>query len=137
MLAPIKTRFFHAMKRYCNLRGWLWYLQAPQMPCSNNLDLLVFPAMSKCHSLLLAIYLNNVASSDKIFNACEDVWNKLESLTVAAGYPLAFLIAKKVIQGRGDNSFLKVFQFHFQVHNNFMATEKGVKRQQTTKTTKG
>lgn len=35
---------------YCNKKGWKWRPQAPQMPHSNNLDLSVFPCMSKRHT---------------------------------------------------------------------------------------
>jgi hypothetical protein len=46
---------FHAfVKDFCESKGWKWEPQAAQ-PHSNNLDLAVFPMMSKRHSALLKI----------------------------------------------------------------------------------
>ena len=52
---------------YCNEHGWKWEPQAPQMPYVNNLDLSVFPMMSKRHSNLLGEYSNGVAPNDEIW----------------------------------------------------------------------
>ena len=50
-----------------------WEPQAPQMPHRNNLDLAVFPGMSKRHSTLLSNTLNRVANSDEVRNAPQQV----------------------------------------------------------------
>ena len=47
--------------------------QAPQMQHLNNLDLDVFPGMSKQHSTLLNNNLNRVANSDEIWNTAQQV----------------------------------------------------------------
>ncbi len=65
--------FFQAMVEYCNAQGWHWIPQAPQMPHANNLDLAVFPSMSKRHSALLQQYSNTVAPVEEIHRAAADV----------------------------------------------------------------
>ena len=42
----------------CNEQGWHWEPQAAQMPHMNNLDLAVFPKMSKNHGDLLRLHSN-------------------------------------------------------------------------------
>jgi len=57
---------------YCIEKGWKWEPQAPQMPHANNLDLAVFPAMSKKHSATLAKHDgNNMAPNDEIWDTAE------------------------------------------------------------------
>ena len=99
--------FFRRMTAYCDREEWLWRPQAPQMPYSNCLDLSVFPAMSKRHSRLLSEWSNSVAPVEDIERAAVKVWNGLESHLVAQGFILAFRVARKVIEHRGDNLFLK------------------------------
>ena len=45
--------FFSFCKNCCSDNGWHWQPQAPQMPYMNNLDLAVFPSMSRRHNVLL------------------------------------------------------------------------------------
>jgi hypothetical protein len=45
--------FDASCKAFCHTRGWHWDPQAPQMPYANNLDLVIFPCMSKRHTQLL------------------------------------------------------------------------------------
>jgi hypothetical protein len=110
-------------------RGWHWEPQAPQMPHANNLDLAVFPAMSKRHSQTLRDTASKgVAPPDEIWEAAEDVWSKLDSATIARGFVLAYRILGKVIEHKGSNEFLRTKEFHSNVRNDFQSTEKGVKR---------
>jgi hypothetical protein len=41
------TAYSSYMVSYCTQEGWYWEPQAAQMPYSSNLDLTVFPMMSK------------------------------------------------------------------------------------------
>ena len=67
------TTFQQYMTSYCNQQGWYSEPQAAQMPYINNLDLSVFPMMSKKHSALLKEHSNTVPSTDKIYQTAEDV----------------------------------------------------------------
>ena len=56
-----------SVKAFCDSNGWKWEPQAPQMPPHiNNLDLAVFPMMSKRHSSLLKMYSNLQAPREEI-----------------------------------------------------------------------
>ena len=97
------------------------------MPHANNLDLAVFPAMSKRHSALLQQYSNTVAPVEEIHSAAVDVWSALESSTIARGFVLAHRIAKKVIKAKGGNEFLQKYDFHSSVRADFYNTPTGIK----------
>ena len=97
---------------YCVHNEWNWEPQAPQMPYVNNLDLMVFPAMSKRHSALLSNHSNTVAKMDVIYRTALDVWNSLDGATIASGFILAYRICRKVIKENGNNSFLSGGDYH-------------------------
>ena len=111
---------------WCESKGWYWEPQAPQMPYSNNLDLAVFPSMSKRHTQILSAYSRSIAKSDNIYQAVKQVWDKLPSSVIAQGYVLAYRICKKAITTKGDNSFLSGGDFHLDVRKDFMDTDRGV-----------
>ena len=96
-----------------------WEPQAPQMPYVNNLDLMVFPAMSKQHSALLSNHSNTVAKRDIIYQTALDVWNSLDHSLIASGYVLAYQISKKIIASQGSNDFLTGGVYHSEVCNNY------------------
>jgi hypothetical protein len=127
----------HCNKEYLNFckkeftdRGWHWEPHAPQMPHANNLDLAVFPAMSKRHSQTLRDTASKgVAPPDKIWKATNDVWRNLHSAaTIARGFVFAHQILDKVIQHNGSNAFLRSKEFHSSVRKDFQSTEKGIMR---------
>ena len=111
----------------CEGEGWHWEPQAPQMPYVNNLDLSVFPMMSKRHSQLLQQYSNGVASADDIWNAASTVWNDMEASTIARGFVLAKRVAEQVVRENGSNEFLRGNKFHQSVRQDFAGTAKGIK----------
>ncbi len=120
---------FHTyVREHCNENGWLWEPQASQMPHMNNLDLAVFPAMSKRHSLLLQQHSNRMAPNDEIWSAAASVWRDLESSAIARGFILAYRIAEKVIKFKGKNTFLQTKDFHSGVRADFADTADGVKK---------
>ena len=119
--------FVEGMREYCGRNGWHWEPQAPQMPYSNNLALSVFPCMSKRHTRLLSEYSNVVASTDVIYDAAEEVWRTLPSSTIAAGFPLAYRIAGRVVEEEGCNDFLRGSKFHYGVRQDFVDTDKGIR----------
>ncbi|KAI2503723.1 hypothetical protein MHU86_10704 [Fragilaria crotonensis] len=95
-------------KQHCESMGWLWRPQAPQMPHMNNLDLAVFPAMSRRHAeLLRSLNGNRMANPEKVWAAAKEVWDDLPSATIARGFILAFRIAEKVVKNKGSNNFLQ------------------------------
>jgi hypothetical protein len=96
------------------------------MPHMNNLDLAVFPAMSKRHSDLLRIYSSSVADAEEIWKAALNVWTSMESATIARGYLLAYRIAEKVIRANGSNAFLREKDLHCGVRNDFANTAEGI-----------
>jgi hypothetical protein len=121
--------FDASCKAYCHTRGWHWIPQAPQMPYANNLDLVVFPCMSKRHTQLLRQHGNSVIPNDQIWKAAQEVWNDLESYVIARrGFILAYIIAAKVIEGEGGNDFLNNADFHCEVWKDFANTATGIKR---------
>jgi hypothetical protein len=67
------------------------------MPYANNLDLVVFPCLSKRHTQLLRQQGNSVIPNDQIWKAAQEVWNDLEPYVIARGFVLACIIATKVI----------------------------------------
>jgi Transposase len=118
---------FHTfVKDFCESNGWKWEPQAAQMPHSNNLDLAVFPMMSKRHSALLKMYSNLQAPHDEIWHTAEEVWANLGSAEIARGYILAYRIAAKVIEAGGENTFLQKQEFHSGVRTDFYDTPQGV-----------
>jgi hypothetical protein len=116
---------FHAfVKDFCESKGW--EPQAAQMPHSNNLDLAVFPMMSKRHSALLKMYSNLQTLHEEIRRTAEEVWTSLGSAEIARGYILAYRIAAKVIESGGENTFLRKQEFHSGVRADFYDTPQGV-----------
>ena len=118
--------FHTSVKAFCDSNGWKWEPQAPQMPHINNLDLAVFPMMSKRHSSLLKMYSNLQAPHEEIWKTAREVWCNLGSAEIARGYILAYRIAAKVIKSGGENTFLRQQDFHSGVRSDFYDTPKGV-----------
>jgi len=109
-------------------KGWHWEPQAPQMPHMNNLDLAVFPTMSKQHSALLRQNSNKMALAEEIWEKCESVWKQLASSTIARGFVLAYRLAPKVIKHKGTNEFLCNTDFHCNVQDDYYNTPKGIRK---------
>lgn len=121
--------FCEYVEQYCNDNGWKWEPQAPQMPHANNLDLAVFPSMSKHHSNLLAGYgKGSEPSPDVIWDTAEAVWNSMPSATIAKGYMHAYRILGKVVEHSGCNDFLRTKDFHTGVREDYYSTDKGIKQ---------
>ena len=129
---PHQDRAFVAFcKQYCEAKQWTWQPQAPQMPHMNNLDLAVFPSMSRRHAeLLRSRNGNRMADPEKVWAAAKEVWDDLPSATIARGFNLAFRIAKKVVSNKGSNGFLqgKDGSLHSDVRRDFYETAKGIKK---------
>jgi hypothetical protein len=121
----IDNTFHKFVTNHCREKGWRWEPQAPQMPHMNNLDLAVFPAMSKRHSVLLRNYSNTMAPREDIWKTAQAVWSDLESYAIARGYLLAYRIASKVIAYKGDNTFLQQQDFHSGIRSDFSNTDWG------------
>jgi hypothetical protein len=110
----------------CRERGWKWEPQAPQMPHMNNLDLAVFPAMSRRHSAVLKEHSNTVASCDDIWKAAKHVWDTLDSPSIARGFVLAYRLARRVVEFKGSNKFLCDKKFHCEVRKDYRDTPDGI-----------
>ena len=76
---------------------------------------------------LLSEYSNAVASTDVIYDAAEEVWQTLPSSTIAAGFPLAYRIARRVVEEEGCNDFLRGSKFHYGVRQDFVDTNTGIR----------
>lgn len=111
---------------YCERENWKWEPQAPQMPHANNLDLSVFPQMSKRHSKILSSYGKKCAPAEEIWQAANQVWKDLPSADIARGFILAYRIAEKVIKYKGKNTFLQQSDFHSNVRDDFADGPNGV-----------
>ena len=99
------------------------------MPHANNLDLAVFPSMSKRHSQLLSNYGGaSMASADEIWKAASSVWKSLPSCVIAKGFMHYNRILAKVIEHKGYNTFLQTAEFHTGVRTDYEKTPTGVKK---------
>jgi hypothetical protein len=126
---PHIDKTYHTYVRdYCKSEGWHWEPQAPQMPHMNNLDLAVFPKMSKDHGALLKNYSNKMAPPEEIWKTAEACWSNLDSASIARGFILAYRIADKVIVNKGTNTFLQTQDFHSGVGEDFTDTRDGVRK---------
>lgn len=124
---PHQDRELNAfVKVYCDEAGWKWEPQAPQMPHANNLDLAVFPCMSKRHSHLLALCGKKEPKCNEIWDCCVRVWKGLESATIARGFLHGWFILKKVVKHNGNNEFLLTKDFHIGVRENYANGPKGI-----------
>jgi hypothetical protein len=97
----------------------------------NNLDLAIFPMMSKHHSsALLKNYSCIQAPPQEIWATAEQVWMNMGSAEIAGGFIFAYRIAKKVIDCEcgGENTFLQKQEFHSRVREDFYDTPYGVVR---------
>ena len=92
----------------------------------NNLDLAIFPAMSKQHLTLLNQSIGRVATADEIRDTVKKVWNDCSSASIARGFILVNRIAKKVIEYNGSNTFLQKKDFHTGLRKDFQDTANGV-----------
>ena len=99
------------------------------MPHANNLDLCVFPAMSRRHTALLSSYTGNKeAPTDDIWKCVEEVWEDLPSAKIARGFMHGYRILEKVVEHRGNNEFLRTKDFHTGVREDYYDTDKGIKK---------
>jgi hypothetical protein len=96
------------------------------MPYMNDLDLAVFPSMSRRHNVLLRQSATNRVQPNKIWEAVGKVWRDLESCTNARGFALAYRVAAQVIKSKGSNTFLHEDSFHSGVRRDFFDTDKGI-----------
>ena len=62
----------------------------------NNLDLSVFPKMSKDQSILLLQHSNKMAPPEEIWKTVESVWRNMEYASIARGFILAYRIAQQL-----------------------------------------
>ena len=77
------------------------------MPHINVLDLAVFPCISRRHTALARKRGGlHVLSEDEVWEAAVEVWDNLPNCKIAHGYVLSYRIAQKVIDNKGDNTFL-------------------------------
>ena len=104
------------------------------MPHANNLDLAVFPSMSKRHSELVANCGSGVPSTEQIWGSAKSVWNELPSSTIARGFMQFYRILDLVIKHKGDNDFLQTNEFHTGVTKDYVNTTFGVKKRPNTDT---
>ncbi|KAL3910874.1 MAG: hypothetical protein SGARI_001917 [Bacillariaceae sp.] len=121
--------FMDYVETQCNELGWKWEPQAPQMPHANNLDLAVFPSMSKHHSALLSGYNKSCEpSTDEIWKCAESVWESMPSATIAKGFMHGHRILQKVVEQNGCNNFLRTKDFHTGVGQDYRPTTKGIEK---------
>ena len=96
------------------------------MPQMKNIDVNVFPAMSKRHSALLKSYSYRMAPADEIWRACEPAWCELDSALIARGFILMHRITAKVVSHKVTDTFLQMHDIHSGVCNSFSNNPDGV-----------
>jgi hypothetical protein len=127
---PHKEGNFHAwLQAEFTKRSWQLELQAPQGPYINVLDLKLFPAMSKRHSVLLVVqmYSDAEASKDKTWRGAKQAWENCSSAMVCRAFIHAFRIMRKIMEEEGNNSWLATGAPHCNVRNDFIDTSSGIK----------
>ena len=99
--------YFDFVTSYCRKKGWYWKPQALQMPHMNNLDLSVFPCMSRRHTQLAREQnRQRMLTEDQIWDTAKSLWDCLPSSKTASGFIQAHRIAQRVIEFHGSNTFL-------------------------------
>ena len=125
---PHKEGNFHAwLQAEFTRRKWQLELQAPQGPYTNVLDLQLFPAMSKRHSVLVQMYSDAEASKDKTWRCAKQVWENCSSAMVCRAFIHAFRIMRKIMEEEGNNSWLATGAPHCNVRSDFIDTPSGIK----------
>ena len=125
-----ETDFVAFLQVHCALKSYHWEPQAPQMPHMNNLDLSVFPAMSKRHTAMGRKRGGlRVLTGDEIWETAWRVWEELPSSKIASGFIQAYRIAAEVIKHRGSNAFLGTCGTpHVGIRRDFKETATGLTR---------
>jgi hypothetical protein len=98
-------------------------LKAPQGPCTNVLDLQVFPSLSKKQSELLQIYSNSEVDKDRFWKIATEIWNTMNSSMVARVFLLAYRIMAKVVKTNGDTEWLSHEAPHCHVRKDYVDTD--------------
>ena len=98
--------FVRYMRLECSNRGWCFEPQSPQSPHLNNLDLAVFPAMSRRHSTESRKRNQRVLKKEEIWDCAFQVWKELPSCKIARGFLQVRRLAEKVLASKGENRFL-------------------------------
>lgn len=112
-------------KAFCQLHGWHWRPQASQMPHANVLDLSIFPAMSKAHTRETRKKGRSVCTEEEIASAAKKVFNEYPSCNIARAFVQVRMIADRVIEHKGCNSFLAT-DLHFGIRKRYYDTTKGI-----------
>ena len=126
-----EVEFVRYMRSECSRRGWCFEPQSPQSPHMNNLDLVVFPAMSARHSHLSRKQRVRVCKKEEVWRNALEVWEELPSSLIARGFVQVSRLAKKVIQSKGSNDFLRSKGregLSCKINKDFYNTEDGIAR---------
>ena len=123
-----EAAYINYVTSHCNLKGYHWEPQAPQMPHLNVLDLSVFPAMSKRHTALSRERGGlHVLKQDVIWDDAKDVLNTLPICKIASADVSAFNIAGEDLKEKGGNTFLgKAGLPSFGIRKNYTETIDGL-----------
>ena len=123
--------FVRYMRLGCSKRGWCFEPQSPQSPHLNNLDLAVFPAMSRRLSTESRRRNQRVLKKDEIWACAFEVWKQLPSCKIARGFVQVRRLAEKVLASKGENGFLREKGkkgLHCGVSADFHDTTDGIRR---------
>jgi hypothetical protein len=82
--------------------------------------------MSKHHSNLLQMFNNTVAGYDRIWEVALNVWKNITNSMVARAFVLAYRIMHKIIEEKGNNSWLCHGTPHCFVRRDFIDTYDGI-----------
>ena len=123
--------FVRFMRSYCSEMGWCFEPQSPQSPHLNNLDLAVFPALSKRYSARARQNGLRLLRPQEIWETSLQAWAELPSCKIARALVLAYRLAKKVVEEGGDNNFLRgkgSKGLHSGISKDFYDTNTGIER---------
>ena len=120
--------FIKEMKRVCEAEGWLWEPQGAHMPHANVLDLAVFPSWSKSHFAEAAELVGrSTMSKTQIMSCVEKSWKEMPSAKIARSFVQVYKTMEKVVANGGDTTFLADGSFHYNVREEYVNTDTGVK----------
>jgi hypothetical protein len=83
--------------------------------------------MSKRHSTLLQLYSDAEASKHKTWRVAKQVWDNCSPAMVCRAFIHAFRFMRKIVEDKGNNSWLATGAPHCNARHDFIDTNDGIK----------
>ena len=103
------SQYLNYMNTLFEKENWILLPQPPQSPCTNRLDLYVFPMLSKRVSKNWRQYHpsghTHIMSTTEINAAVVEEWEKMKEVEIAKAAQVQYTVNKKIIECKGGNNF--------------------------------